>query len=61
MSPEQNAACLIAAELLTYGREVQALAEKYRCPELLRLADQILAGATDVIVKAEPDPDGESR
>lgn len=49
MSPEREAALEIEAALLVYGRDVEDLAEKYSCPELLRWVERLRAGGMEVI------------
>ena len=41
MTPEEHMARFVAAELLTYARDVEAYAAKHECPELLRWAERI--------------------
>lgn len=51
--PEHDAAREISAGLLVYAREVEAYADKYHRPELLRWVERLRADALDVVAQAE--------
>ncbi len=53
MSPEERMARIVAAELFTVGREVEALAEKYGAPEILRWARRITDDAVAYVERAD--------
>lgn len=54
MTREDYEARVIAAELFTYAREVEALTGKY--PELAEWVDRIREGALDVVKQAGTGP-----
>lgn len=52
MSPEERMTRLVAAGLLVYARDVEDLAAKYSCPELLRWARRITDDALELDPRA---------
>jgi hypothetical protein len=53
VTAEHDAVREISAGLLVYARDVEAYAEKYHCPELLRWVERLRAGVADVVAHVE--------